>query len=634
MRDIIRLLPDSVANQIAAGEVIQRPASVVKELVENAVDAGATRIEVVIVDAGKTRIQVIDNGKGMTETDARLAFERHATSKISEASDLFNLHTMGFRGEALASIAAVAQVELKTKTADEEIGTSLRIEGCHVMEQKPEACPTGANFSVSNIFFNIPARRKFLKSNQTEMSNILAEFERLALAHCDITFLLYSDDTVLLNLPAGNFRMRIKGLFGKRTDSHLLPVEVDTPLAHISGFVGNPESAKKKGVHQYFFVNGRFMRHPYFSKAVFSPYERLVAEGMQVPYFLNFSVEPSRIDVNIHPAKTEIKFQDDQAIWQIIQAAVREALGKFNAIPTLDFDTVNRPSIPAFNPDAGEVAPPRVHLNKDFNPFASEEPHTSLLHNGEAVFRAAEAAYSGTSSSRHPGEAEAGRIETDFPFDKNVFPDEEETGIFRPTVFDSLPAEERGDWDEKPEVCFQYLGRFIVSTTSAGIHFIDQHRAHVRVLFDQYFRQLSSRKGVSQGLLFPQELSLSPSELSQFRSLLPRLSDVGFDFSDNGQGQYSVIGIPTGTEGLDAASLIHSLLSDVGDCEAPAETVNTRIALLMANRAALPVGQALTVEEMAQLLSALFSGSNANYTPDGKPIQYLLPSGKMEAFFD
>lgn len=381
MSDIIKLLPDSVANQIAAGEVIQRPSSVIKELVENAIDAGATSIQVIVVDAGKTCIQVVDNGKGMSETDARLAFERHATSKITQASDLFNLQTMGFRGEALASIAAVAQVELKTRTADEEIGTCLQIEGSKVIDQQPDACSVGANFSVKNLFYNIPARRKFLKSNQTEMSNILTEFERVALANPQLSFKLYSGDSVLQNLPAGNFRSRIRGIFGKNVDSKLLPVSVETSLAKINGYVGTPESSKKKGFHQYFFVNGRYMKHPYFSKAIMTAYERLIPDNEQVSYFIDFQVDPSKIDVNIHPAKTEIKFEDDSAIWQILLASVREALGKFNAIPTLDFDTENCPSIPAFNPEYTEVKQPQVHLDSSFNPF-DQPQETPLSENG------------------------------------------------------------------------------------------------------------------------------------------------------------------------------------------------------------------------------------------------------------
>ncbi len=339
MNDIIHLLPDSVANQIAAGEVIQRPASVIKELVENAIDAGATHVQTLITDAGRTCIQVIDNGKGMSETDARLAFERHATSKIEKAEDLFALHTMGFRGEALASIAAVAEVELRTRRPEDDLGICLRIEGSRITSQEPVNCPVGANFAVRNIFFNIPARRKFLKSNHTEMANTLTEFERMAIAHPDVAFTLSSNGQVLHQLAAGNFRQRILGLFGKRIDNQLLPVTTETELVRISGFVGTPESAKKKNVHQFFITNQRFMRHPYFARAIQTAYERLIPEGYIVPFFLCLDLAPAQIDVNVHPTKTEIKFTDEQEIWQILLVAVREALGKHNAIPSLDFTT-------------------------------------------------------------------------------------------------------------------------------------------------------------------------------------------------------------------------------------------------------------------------------------------------------
>ena len=370
MSDIIRLLPDSVANQIAAGEVIQRPASVIKELVENAVDAGAKHIDVLVTDAGKTSIQVIDDGKGMSETDARLAFERHATSKIREAADLFALRTMGFRGEALASIAAVAQVELRTCLEGEDLGTSLCISGSKVESQETVACPKGSNFQVKNLFFNIPARRKFLKSNQTELSNILTEFERIALVNPDVSFTLHHNGTEMLNLPAIQLKQRIMGVFGKKINQELLSVQVDTTMVRISGFVGRPETSRKKGARQYFFVNGRYMRHPYFHKAVMDAYEQLVPTGEQVSYFLYFDVEPANIDVNIHPTKTEIKFENEQAIWQILSAAIKESLGKFNAVPSIDFDTEGMPDIPAFeNSPYSGLQMPKTTYNPDYNPF-------------------------------------------------------------------------------------------------------------------------------------------------------------------------------------------------------------------------------------------------------------------------
>ncbi|MBR3854982.1 MAG: DNA mismatch repair endonuclease MutL, partial [Bacteroidaceae bacterium] len=371
MQDIIHLLPDSVANQIAAGEVVQRPASVVKELMENAVDAGATKVDVVITDGGRTLIQVIDNGSGMSETDARLAFERHATSKIKSADDLFALRTMGFRGEALASIVAVSQLELLTRRADSDLGTRIAFSGSTLEAQEAVMCPVGSNFKVKNLFFNIPARRKFLKSIQTEFNNIITEFERVALINCDVEFTLKHNGTEVFSLPVGSMRKRILDIFGKKVSSQLIEVEVSSSLLEMKGFVGAPESARKKGVQQYFFVNGRYMRHPYFAKAVMEAYSRMIPQGEQVPFFLCFSVEPSRIDVNIHPTKTEIKFEDEQSLWKIIAAAVRESLGRFNAAPGLDFDAEEMPDIPAINIPTDNnrpVSAPKISYKPDYNP--------------------------------------------------------------------------------------------------------------------------------------------------------------------------------------------------------------------------------------------------------------------------
>ena len=374
MSDVIQLLPDSVANQIAAGEVIQRPASVVKELVENAVDAGAHIIRVLVVDAGRTSIQVIDDGKGMSETDARLAFERHATSKIRKADDLFALTTMGFRGEALPSIVAVSQVELRTRMAESDLGTCLTISASKVEAQEPVNCPVGSNFKVENLFFNVPARRKFLKSNATELNNILTAFERIVLVYPEINFSLHSNGQELMNLRSGSLRQRIADVFGKRFNQDLLSVDVETTMCKITGFVGKPESARKKGAQNCFFVNGRFMKHAYFHKAVMQAFERLIPVGMQVPYFIYFEVAPSDIDVNIHPTKTEIKFENEQAIWQILLAAVRDAIGKFCEIPQIDFDTEGRPDIPTFDSQR-KTDMPSPSYNPTYNPFKQHSEH-------------------------------------------------------------------------------------------------------------------------------------------------------------------------------------------------------------------------------------------------------------------
>ena len=368
MSDIIKLLPDSVANQIAAGEVIQRPSSVIKELVENSIDAGADDIHIILKEAGRSLIQVIDNGKGMSATDARLAFERHSTSKITCAEDLFSLHTMGFRGEALASIAAISQLELRTCRKEDSIGTKLLISASKCEKQEPEMCPVGANFIIKNLFFNVPARRKFLKSNQVELSNIIKEFEKLALVNHNVSFTLVHNDSTIYKLLGGSFKQRIIDLFGRSLDMQLIPLKLETSLIKIDGFISKPENSRKRNALQYFFVNGRYMRHPYFHKAVLTSYDELIANDVQPNYFLNFTVEPESIDVNIHPTKTEIKFENEAPIWQIISAAVKETLGKFSVVPSIDFDTEDAPEIPAFTNDT-ECTKPNIDFDPTYNPF-------------------------------------------------------------------------------------------------------------------------------------------------------------------------------------------------------------------------------------------------------------------------
>ncbi len=617
MSDIIHLLPDSVANQIAAGEVIQRPSSVIKELMENAVDAGASHVQVYVTEAGKDCIQVIDNGKGMSVTDARLAFERHATSKISQATDLFALQTMGFRGEALPSIAAVAQVQLRTRIKEEELGVQLSIDGSRITNQEFVACPVGANFSVSNLFYNVPARRKFLKSNQTELNNIITEFERIALANPQVAFALHSNKTMLLSLSEGNFKQRILGIFGKKWDARLLPVQVETSIVKISGFVGMPESAKKKGAYQYFFTNGRYMRHPYFAKAVQTAYERLIPENEQVSFFLNMEVNPAHIDVNIHPTKTEIKFQDEQPIWQILLAAVREALGKFNAIPTIDFDTENRPDFPVFRPET-DVRMPEIKLDSTFNPFAQSSEQK----------RSAAPAYHAPSSSRHATDwQEVYRTTLDTP----PLPSETPSA----SLYADLPEEDRLQWEKETFDYIQYKGRYIVTSVKSGLLMVDQHRAHVRILYNKYRAQLENRKGVGQGLLFPLLLQLPQSSVGILEQLLPELTVVGFDITDLGGGSFSVASIPAGTEGLDPESLLLNMITDAqaGKVNGVQDDIRHIVALSLARKAALPVGQELTREEMSNLMEQLFSGESPNITPDAKTILVILDHAKIERFF-
>lgn len=625
MSDIIRLLPDSVANQIAAGEVIQRPASVIKELVENAIDAGAQHIDVLVTDAGKSSIQVIDDGKGMSETDARLSFERHATSKIREAADLFALRTMGFRGEALASIAAVAQVELRTCVEGEELGTKLVIAGSKVESQEAISCPKGSNFCVKNLFFNVPARRKFLKSNQTELSNIMTEFERIALVNPNVSFTLYHNDAELFNLPAIQLRQRIMGVFGKKINQDLLSLDVDTTMVRVSGFVGRPESARKKGARQYFFVNGRYMRHPYFHKAIMDAYEHLIPVGEQVSYFIYFDVDPGNIDVNIHPTKTEIKFENEQAIWQILAAAVKETLGKFNAVPSIDFDTEGMPDIPAFesSPYAG-IQPPKTTYNPDYNPFnTSAVPPSSY---SSKPSRDWEQLYEGLehhSSAQH--------IQKSYPDDGDYFTAASMEQPVTPTLYDHSEEAAMG---EKSSQHYQFKGRFILTSVKSGLMIIDQQRAHIRILYDQYLEQITRRQGASQGMLFPDIVQFPVSEVPVLQEIMEDLSYLGFELTDLGGGSYAINGIPSGIEGLNPVELIQSMVHTAMEKGGKVkEEVQSNLALTLAKAAAIVPGQVLTNEEMNGLVDGLFAVATPNYTPDGKTVLSVLQEDELEKLF-
>ena len=615
MSDIIQLLPDSVANQIAAGEVIQRPASVIKELVENSVDAGAKTINVLVTDAGRTSIQVIDDGKGMSETDARMSFERHATSKIRKADDLFALHTMGFRGEALASIAAVAQVELRTRRECDEIGTHLSIAGSKVIGQEPVSCPVGSNFSVENIFYNVPARRKFLKSNATELNNILAAFERIALVYPSISFTFHSNGTETLNLRSGSMRQRIVDIFGKKINQDLLPVGVETTVCNISGFIGKPESARKKGAHQYFFVNGRYMKHPYFHKAVMTAYERLLPLGEQVPYFIYFDVNPEDIDVNIHPTKTEIKFENEQTVWQILLAAVKDSLGRFNDVPSIDFDTEGRPDIPVYDPSQGFTDAPKLDFNPSYNPFKSVSSYTPSAHK-ESVPDDWDKLYEGLRG----GEADAG-----------ITPTPEPAGMFESN---ESPADGDCTVDEKSPAHYQYKGRYIMTAVKSGLMLVDQHRAHTRILYEKYLGQISSHNGVSQQMLFPEMVSFTPSETVLLQNMLHDLESLGFELYPMGGGSYSVNGVPAGLDGVDYVKLLKNMVSEYADTGASAgDEISRSLALKLARSAAVPYGQVLGNSEMESIVNELFTCSNVNYTPDGKPIVAMLKQQDIERLF-
>jgi DNA mismatch repair protein MutL len=604
MTDVIQLLPDSVANQIAAGEVIQRPASVIKELVENAVDAGAHTINVLVVDAGRTSIQVIDDGCGMSETDARLAFERHATSKIRKADDLFALHTMGFRGEALPSIAAVAQIELRTRRKQDELGTCLTLSASHVESQEMCSCSVGSSFTVSNLFFNVPARRKFLKTNATELNNILTAFERIVLVYPEVCFTLHSNGQELMNLRAGTLRQRIIDVYGRRYGQDLLPVNVETALCKISGFVAKPESARKKGAHEYFFANGRFMKHAYFHKAVQHAYERLILAGAHVPYFIYFDVNPADIDVNIHPTKTEIKFENEQAIWQILFAAVKDAIGQFCEIPQIDFDTEGRPEMPVFNPVATPVEMPHVDRNPQYNPFREKASR-----NWEKLYEGLDA---------HPIQQE-----------QQLFTapqDALNTNANNGPAFSEQPVELT---DVSP-LHYQYKGRYIMTAVKSGLMIIDQHRADVRIRYERYMQQLVDTPSSSQRMLFPEVIEMAPSEAALMEEMLPALSAVGFELTPLGPSSYAVNGVPAGIEGLSASKLLQDILDSAVPISHDSLSLNHQVALGLARHAAIPYGQQLSNEEMDVVVNNLFSCDNVNHTPDGKSILCILPQADIE----
>ena len=621
MSDIIQLLPDSVANQIAAGEVIQRPASVVKELVENAIDAGASNINVIIVDAGRTSIQVIDDGKGMSETDARLSFERHATSKIRKADDLFSLHTMGFRGEALASIAAVAQIDLKTRMEGEDLGTQLTISGSRFVGQEPCACPVGSNFTVENLFFNVPARRKFLKSNTTELNNIITAFERIVLVYPQISFTLHSNGTELFNLRSCSYRQRIVEVFGKRLNQDLLPIGVDTSLCRIHGFVGKPESARKKVLQQYFFVNERYMKHAYFHKAVMTAFDRLIPQGEQIPYFLYFEVPAENIDVNIHPTKTEIKFENEQAIWQILLASVKEAVGKFNDVPSIDFDTEGKPDIPVFNPN-GTTSAPKISFNPQYNPFkqSSQPQRTTNTESWESL-------YAGLDTNTETPQTDLFGQE-DTPVG-NV--DNGETIISSVATAPDATAM----IEDKSPTHYQYKGSYIMTAVKSGLMIINQHRAHVRILYEAYLRQLSEHKVHSQKVLFPEMVQFSVSDSVILEHILPEMTEMGFQLDNLGGGSYAVNGVPAGIEGLNAVTLITDMVAAAIESGTHVkEEIDHVLALSLARNAAIPQGQVLSNSEMESIVNELFACSNVNYTPSGTPIIAIMQQHDIEHLFD
>ena len=607
MSDIIHLLPDSIANQIAAGEVIQRPASVVKELVENAIDAEATHIQIVIKDAGRTIIQVIDNGKGMSETDARMAFERHATSKIQEAGDLFALTTMGFRGEALPSISAIAQVEIKTRTSDREVGTLIKIAGSRVESQEPTSAPEGTCITVKNLFFNVPARRKFLKRNETERRNILVEIERVALAHPDIEFTLIDDGVTLLQLPATGLRQRITQLIGKKIDQQLLEINIDTTVVKIFGSITKPEFARKRGSNQFFFANGRYMRHPYFHKAITVAFENLIQPTERPNYFIYIQVDPDTIDVNIHPTKTEIKFENEHAIWQILMVSIKESLGKFNAVPSIDFDTEGSIPIPVFDKER-QIRSPQVNVDPNYNPFKQRAYTPPPRMNWEELYK-------------------------DFEKDVDIAADDEDENRetsplnFTKELESNLPEMHS---DAFPDY-YQYKQKYIFTSVKSGLMIIDQRRAHIRILFDKYLESIVQKKGISQRVLFPEMIELSASEAAIIPSIKEDLESLGFEISNLGNNTYAIQGVPSEIENPDVARLIKTMLANIIETGLDVKSeIQEKLALSFARSVAINYGKPLSVEEITDIVNRLFACPTPNFTPDGKKILTVLDDEDMD----
>ncbi|MBP3299363.1 MAG: DNA mismatch repair endonuclease MutL [Muribaculaceae bacterium] len=621
MADVIKLLPDAVANQIAAGEVIQRPASVLKELVENAVDAGATEIQIVIKDAGRTLIQVVDNGRGMSPTDARLAFERHATSKIRAASDLFGLHTMGFRGEALPSICAISQVELRTMGAGETLGTRLLINGSRVETQEPCVCTPGSNFMVKNLFFNTPARRKFLKSDSVELGALMREFERLALVNCDIRFSIDTGHRHL-ELRAASFKQRIADLWKNNLNMQLLPIEIDTSLVRISGFVSRPEFARRRNPLQYLIVNGRNMRHPYFHKAILSTYEGIIAQDTQPCYFLRFEVDPATIDVNIHPTKNEIKFEHEAEIRPILTAAVRAAIGKFTVAPSIDFTQEVMPLEPAR--DGEYVKAPDSGVDLGYNPFRSAPP----------------AAPPGSSRPRGQySHADVTGWESLYTGFMNDTPDAPEPPAASDTeAQQTLPLKE----ENLTPICVQCGLKYILTPAAEGVMVIDQHRAHVRILYERYMRESAGRGAISaiQRVMFAESLSLDAMQQSIFDGIRENIERLGFAFTRDGD-DWRITGVPAALGSENARDVVLNIIDSVADenpsygsHEAPdAESLRRRVALLTARASAIRRGQTLTAAEMEHLIGELFSLPDAALTPEGNPIVRVLPESALAALF-
>jgi len=597
MSDVIHLLPDNVANQIAAGEVIQRPASCLKELVENALDAGATHIQILVRDGGRTLLQVIDNGKGMSPTDARMAFERHATSKISQASDLFQLQTMGFRGEALASICAVAHVELTTRRAEDEIGTRIEIAGSEIITQEAIQCPVGTNMRVKNLFYNVPARRKFLKTDQTELRNIETEYHRIALVYPHVQFTLVNNDEIRSELPISSIKQRIEAIFGhtsKPYTSQVVDVLANTELVNIHGFVGKPEMAAKNS-QQYFFVNGRYMRHPYFHKAIMTAYSGLLSPEHNPSYFIYFDIQPDAIDVNIHPTKTEIKFADEQAIFQILLAAVREALGKFNLTPSLDFTSDLLVEMPQSTNSATPIPMPRLQVDPTYNPFKQTSSRHTIPTNW---------------SNMYPQP------------NVDAIPNAQETPLFTlPEINESTPL-------------MQYQNKYIILPTDRGLMMVHQHRAHVAIIYQELFVQLQQHKGISQTLLFPEIIELSREDMQTLQSLQDDLQTIGFGLDQFSPTAYTITAVPMLLGQINPCDALLQVIHQVQDTGSSAsQQWQEAMAYALADKIAIPVGKMLNDIEMRDLLTRLTENNPAQYLSNGQTIFTIFTYDEIQKRF-
>lgn len=622
MSDIIHLLPDSVANQIAAGEVIQRPASAVKELLENAIDAGSTTIQLVIKDAGRTLIQVIDDGIGMSATDARLSFERHATSKIKSADDLFNLNTKGFRGEALASIAAIAQVELKTKRENDELGTLIRIEGSEVKEQEPCSCTKGTSFSVKNLFFNVPARRNFLKSNAIEIKHIIDEFQRVALVHPEIAFSMYNNGNEVFNLNKGSFRQRIVGVFGDKYNQKLVPVSESTDIVSIKGFVSKPEFAKKTRGEQFFFVNNRFIKNAYLNHAVQNAFDQLLSSDQFPSYFLNLTIDPSKIDINIHPTKTEIKFEDERAIYAIIRTSVKQALGKNNISPTLDFEQEASFNIPIFK-STDPIKVPSIKVNPNYNPFQAEDGK----HRTE---------------SKPPvknNSKDWGKLYENFEVNTLEIASSQKEHDTEEVVEKQENQTILTNWDEAETSVkknfVQLHKKFIFAPLKSGFLIIDQQRAHERILFEHFLKNLSTNKSSSQQLLFPETVDFSSADAEMLTEIKYEIIALGFVMDKVGRNSFVISAVPAEIKDFPIKQTLENLLDQLKSSANELKLAKKeKLASSLAKSASIKSGQTLSEEEMSVLTDNLFACEMPYHLPNGKPIVITLDLDDLNKQFN